>query len=139
MVAYSFKRLFGPQIVAGLKTQTVRGHRARHARPGELVQLYQDMRTRHCLKLIPDPICILVSHIVISFDTAGTAVDWIEINGGNLHPDAMEYFAFKDGFCPDHVDLGGRTALENFARFWNASHGMLAQFEGVLIEWGPTP
>lgn len=139
MVAYSFKPLFAPQIVAGLKRQTVRGRRPRHARPGELVQIYQGMRTRHCVKLIPDPACTLVLPVVISFDAAGTDVDWLEIDGCALNRAALEEFAVKDGFSPDHIDLGGSTALENFVRFWNASHGKLAQFEGELIQWEPTP
>ncbi|WP_292672606.1 hypothetical protein [Mesorhizobium sp.] len=66
MVAYSFKTMFGPQVSALMKRQTVRADRKRHARPGEPVQLYQGMRTRNCVKLVdPDPICVRVRPIAI--------------------------------------------------------------------------
>lgn len=39
MVAYSFRKRFGPPILAGTKAQTIRADRKRHARPGEEVQL----------------------------------------------------------------------------------------------------
>lgn len=139
MVAYSFKPLFVPQIITGQKLQTVRGHRSRHARPGEAIQLYQAMRTRDCSKIILDPICTTVLPIVISFDSAGTGIDWLEIDGTEVPANELEAFAHADGFGPEHVALGGSTALENFLLFWNAAHAQLAQFEGVLIRWEPAP
>ena len=139
MVAYSFKRFFAPQIVLGSKSQTVRANRKRHARPGEELQLFQGMRTRNCRKIIDDPTCRAVSPIVLTFDSAGTGMDWIEIAGTSLDAAEMEEFARKDGFDPAHVDLGGETALENLVRFWTSEHGKLVQFEGVLIEWAPSP
>ena len=51
MVAYSFKKQFGPPILAGTKAQTIRADRKRHVRSGELVQLYTGMRTRQCRRL----------------------------------------------------------------------------------------
>ena len=60
MVAYGFKPFFEPQIIAGLKPQTVRGDRRRHAHPGDYLQLYVGMRTRHCRKIISDRRCISV-------------------------------------------------------------------------------
>ncbi|MEJ0016825.1 MAG: ASCH domain-containing protein [Acetobacteraceae bacterium] len=47
MVAYSFKRDFAAPILAGIKRQTIRADRRRHARPGEVLQLYTGMRTKH--------------------------------------------------------------------------------------------
>ena len=58
MVAYSFKARFVPLIREGLKTQTIRAQRSRHARPGELIQLFSGMRTHLCEKIVPDPVCI---------------------------------------------------------------------------------
>lgn len=64
MVAYSFHRMFAPDVEAMIKRQTVRAHRKRHARIGEPVQLYTGMRTKQCRKLvIPDPICHRVDEI----------------------------------------------------------------------------
>lgn len=48
MVAYSFHPRFVDAILGGTKRQTIRMHRRRHARPGEEMQLYAGMRTRHC-------------------------------------------------------------------------------------------
>ncbi|MGY0779836.1 S49 family peptidase [Azospirillum argentinense] len=77
MVAYSFRPRFIDPILAGLepgpllpgmKRQTIRGASGgkRHARPGELVQLYTGMRTRQCRKLgegrcvAAEPVTLLV-------------------------------------------------------------------------------
>ncbi|MFO0729377.1 MAG: MT-A70 family methyltransferase [Nitrospiraceae bacterium] len=70
MVAYSFKSRFLPPIARGLKRQTIRAPRSRHARPGERLQLYAGMRTRHCYKIIPDPVCLEVCDIELHVGAA---------------------------------------------------------------------
>lgn len=45
MVAYSFQKRFVEPIRSGRKRQTIRADRKRHARPGEVLQLYSGMRT----------------------------------------------------------------------------------------------
>ncbi|PZR82553.1 MAG: hypothetical protein DI537_36400, partial [Stutzerimonas stutzeri] len=66
MVAYSFHKRFVEPIATGhpatgiVKRQTIRADRKRHARPGEPLQLYQGMRTKHCFKIIADPVCVAV-------------------------------------------------------------------------------
>lgn len=141
MVAYSFKRFFSPQISQGYKTQTVRADRRRHARPGEALQLYEGMRTRHCRKILtPDPLCTSVSEIVI--ETASSGSDFItsiEVGGIRLNGDDIEEFARADGFAPEHVnaiaiDLDGKTARENMGAFWRSNHEG-DRFTGVLIKW----
>lgn len=71
MVAYSFKQRFAPQIIAGLQTgplvvgmkrQTIRADRKRHARPGEELQLYTGMRTRSC-QLLGRTTCTAVAPV----------------------------------------------------------------------------
>lgn len=73
MVAYSFRPRFVDRIVAGLepgelmpgmKRQTVRAPRARHARPGEVLQLYTGMRTRQCQHL-GNARCVAVEPVVL--------------------------------------------------------------------------
>ncbi len=65
MVAYSFDRRFVPAIVSGAKRQTIRAHRARHARPGETLQLYTGMRTRQCRKIVErDPVCTRIDEVL---------------------------------------------------------------------------
>lgn len=137
MVAYSFKACFVPQIATGLKLQTVRADRTRHARPCEPVQLYQGMRTRHCRKIVsPDPICTAVHPIVIETHIFG--ITQIELNGRKLDAEDAEAFAANDGFAPQHINalafMDGTTALRNMARFWQENNGA-GVFRGVVIYW----
>jgi hypothetical protein len=139
MVAYGFKSFFAPQIESGFKRQTVRGDRNRHARPGELIQLYQGMRTRSCRKLIPDPPCTGVDRIVI--ERQAVPITAIEINGVRLTDDEIEEFARQDGFAPEHLKgaagLDSHLARWNMAMFWSLNHPNPGNFEGVLIRWDP--
>ncbi len=126
MVAYNFKSSFVDQISARTKRQTVRHQGGkRHARPGERVQLYTGLRTRHARKIIPDPVCIRVAQIVIPVGRAYEAkVGRIELDGIPLADDEMEAFAWADGFL----------SLRHFGRFWLATHGE-GLFTGVVIYW----
>jgi len=128
MVAYSFRPRFVDPIVAGLepgpllpgmKRQTVRAPRVRHARPGEVVQLYTGMRTRSC-KHLGNALCIAVEPIVLSFEGRGS----LSFVNDRMTCDLND-FAMSDGFR-DWADL---TA------FWAAEHDGISRFEGMLIRW----
>jgi len=141
MVAYSFKRYFAPQIEDGTKTQTIRGHRQRHAHVGEPLQLFVDMRQSSCRKIIPDPVCTAVLPIVIvSTDLLDVGIAYIEIDGRPLHRDEIEPFAMSDGFDPARLvglapaHLIGATARETMGRFWR-DHNQGSRFEGVIARW----
>jgi hypothetical protein len=129
MVAYSFKKRFGPLILAGTKAQTIRADRKRHARQGEQLQLYTGMRTRHCT-LLGRPTCLSVMPVRLCFSERG-ATELFEVGGELLSPARMEAFAREDGF----------ESVEDMARFWWAEHppeeGDRIAFEGVLIRWQP--
>jgi len=117
MVAYNFKKRFAPLIISGAKPHTIRGHRKRHARPGEAMQLYTGMRTKHCIKLLdPDPICVSVKPIVISESS-------IQLDGLLLLGNQVDRLAEADGF----------ETIDEFFKFFRDTHGL--PFEGVLIEW----
>lgn len=132
MVAYSFKAQFEEPIATGAKTQTVRGNRARHARPGEALQLYVAMRTRHCRKILtPDPVCIDVRDIEIVFDWNIGLIARIDIEGVRLSAAEMLAFAIADGFGSDFG-----SPLFHMGRFWRDNHG-LEPFSGVVIRWEP--
>lgn len=151
MVAYSFHKTFVPQVQALSKHQTVRGPRKRHARPGEPVQLYTAMRTRHCRKLVdPDPVCSRVDDIRIETSEQHAAPDGptgvieaIEINGIPLDYDEIEAFAIADGFAPlmhdppskDFVWKDWVTARVLMGTYWLGMHEP-GQFEGVVVHWG---
>ena len=127
MVAYSFKKQFGPPILAGTKAQTIRAHRKRHARPGEMVQLFTGMRTRQCRRL-GESRCVEVLPVRLVFTDRGIP-EAFQVNGAPIGPRAMALFAVADGFAD----------LNDMRRFWWAEHppaeGDTLVFEGVLIRW----
>ncbi|MFB0874600.1 MULTISPECIES: hypothetical protein [unclassified Sphingobium] len=135
MVAYSFKAQFAGPIVALEKRQTVRGNRVRHARPGEPIQLYVAMRTKHCRKLLDrDPVCRDVRPIQIVVDRSWPfLISSIEIAGVSLRLGEMEAFAHQDGF---RGASEGECALDAMGAFWLAEHGE-GRFDGVVIRWEP--
>ena len=125
MVAYSFKKQFGPPILANTKTQTIRAERlgrSRHARPGEQVQLYTGMRTRQCTKLGESP-CIAVWPIELHLRDGIVFAN----RGWSRTEEDPDAFARQDGFR----DWSAMVA------FWAAEHPGVEVFEGVLIRWQP--
>lgn len=147
MVAYSFQKQFAEPILSGQKLQTIRAPRKRHARPGETLQLFTGMRTRHCKK-IAEKKCVAVLPVVIMFDLFNGRVFvhkdypfktednlWrmdcqiIEENHYYLQAN-KEDFARRDGF----------ESWDHMAAFWAQHHGMGKPndyFVGVLIGWWP--
>lgn len=124
MVAYSFKQRFAAQIADGSKAQTVRAPRRRHARPGEMIQLYAGMRSSNCVRIAPDALCASVEPITIVFNSEGMIVGiWID---GAMVED-MDRFALADGF----------ESLAAMSEFWATSHGLSREFRGVLVRWVP--
>jgi hypothetical protein len=138
VVAYSFAPQFVAPIEARTKLQTVRGHRRRHARVGEPIQLYTGMRTRQCRKLVDaDPICSAVLPIRIVVDALWPLlITKIELDGTRLDDWAIEMFARLDGFCPD----SGGDARFRMGEFWMRAHAHSADlrvdFDGVCLRWG---
>lgn len=151
MVAYSFQKEFSPLIVDGLKRQTVRGHRRRHARPGEMIQLFSGMRTRHCRKIIPDPVCTGIFDLRFDLTALADASEpmtaeevealsllpRLYFNGGEIETAfGKQFFAASDGFI-DRVFRGASVRLSPLAAmvsFWMHRHGPV-DFRGVVIRW----
>ncbi|MBP5857272.1 hypothetical protein KAJ83_09650 [Marivibrio halodurans] len=137
MVAYNFKSGFVRDIRAGIKDHTVRGNRARrHARPGELVQLYTGMRTKQCTKILdPDPPCTRLDEVALEVGPMAGRFALFEINGIPLDDEAIEAFAAADGFSvARRLDV---SATECMVRFWAMTYGR-QPFEGVVIHWDPS-
>jgi hypothetical protein len=153
MVAYSFQKQFILPILAGDKRQTIRAHRRRHARPGERLSLFTGMRTKHCNRIIPDPICTGVASVVIDLRPLNEAVQpttahelealalqvTLIVEGQSLAGAAREMFARADGFAchvwkPDGTPL---TAWAAMVDFWMATY-RADLFEGVVIHWVAT-
>lgn len=123
MVAYSFKQRFEIPIREGWKTQTIRRARDRHARPGEMIQLYVGMRSAQCRKICADVRCTDVLDVVIEFDPRDGGIDRITTDGVPVRD--LDAFAMMDGFQDS----------DEMARFWREEHGRLETFHGVIIEW----
>ena len=133
MVAYSFKERFIKPIQVGLssvrlsfdpppKRQTVRADRRRHARPGEELQLYYGMRTKHC-RLIGRAHCVAADSILIVIHPTAPRLH-ILAGGRVLEP---ESFAQSDGF----------ESMADMRQFWLKEHPGIERFQGVLIRWEP--
>ena len=120
MVAYSFKKQFVAPILAQTKDQTIRADRKRHARAGEVVQLYNAMRTRQCF-LIGVGRALMVAPIRLDF-----LRDAITL-AGKTWSDAqtLDKFSRLDGF----------DGWREMAAFWRENHPDAAIFSGVLIRW----
>ena len=133
MVAYSFKPRFAGPILAGAKAQTVRAHRRRHARPGEQLQLYTGMRTKH-RRLISTVICESVEPVRLTFNRSLGPLLFI-VGDVVLSSAEREAFAQADGFGQD-----GIAALDDMSEFWFGTHGRGVNdidFRGVVIRWQP--
>lgn len=140
MVAYSFKKRFEEPIRAGLefiplsptaKRHTIRADRRRHVRPGEAVQLYCGLRTRHC-RLIGVGVCTWVAPIYMMLAPAGqggkVTIMRAEADYIGRTQDELDRFAKGDGFT-DWPDL---------LAFWAKEHPGASEFAGVIINWEPT-
>jgi hypothetical protein len=147
MVAYSFKTRFLGPIGVGTKAHTIRlprknPHPSRasiggHAKPGEKIQIYTGMRTKHC-RLIGTAECEKVHRITI--ELCHSWVDLYEVPGKKPRRlncwdgSAIELdpFARSDGF-KDWSDLWEYWAAE----YPEANHraGDFWLFDGFLIGW----
>lgn len=129
MVAYSYQRRFAPLIKLGIKTQTIRGPRNRHARPGELIQHYTGLRTKAAAKICSDTRCVRVDPITLRFSPslggAPVLLNAVEIDGFKVND--LDHFARLDGF----------EGRRDMSAFWVQQHGPMAEFHGVLIIWEP--
>lgn len=126
MVAYSFKQRFVEPIQFGEKRQTVRGGRRRHARPGDMLQLYTGMRTKACKRIVRDVLCTSALPVTLVFGEDEPLR--VIVAGAYMDPD---YFAHCDGFKDQH----------DLVAFWRAEHAVQPgdSFHGTLIEWDWPP
>lgn len=120
MVAYSFHPRFAGPILDGIKPGTIRAPRARHARPGEEVQLYVGMRTRSC-RLLARKTCRAVHDITIRMGAQGLTA--ITIGDGPAGADVIDL----DGFAR----LDGFAGADDMQAFWRTS----GVFVGVWVLW----
>jgi hypothetical protein len=130
MVAYSFKPSFVPLITSGVKQQTIRLPRKRHARPGETLQLFHGPRMKPVR--IGSAICLSTSQVRLDFKADVVSIDdAIEIRGD----DQLNAFATRDGFGDSRT---GVAPWEFMSRWWSVTHPDQPVFAGVLVDWGDT-
>lgn len=132
MVAYSFKAQFAAPILAGTKQQTIRANRKRHARPGETLQLYTGMRTKHC-RLIGRAVCQETQNVRLSFINGYVMLGSVG-SGSALCRELLRTRADCDAFAR----RDGFEDWKSLAEFWEANHPGTRFFDGVLIFWGDT-
>lgn len=126
MVAYSFQPQFVPLIERGDKTHTIRAlGKKRHARAGEMVQLYTGMRTSRC-RLLFESKCLSTSAVLIFPDRTVT------VDEAALDDAAKTNLAIADGF----------EGFDQFMEFFgqNFSHRDKDEnipFDGILVKWQP--
>jgi len=138
VVAYSFRKQFAEPILAGTKGGTIRADRRRHARPGEELQLYIGMRTKHC-RLIARKTCIIAQPIRLQFHTLRGDE---HLRGVHLfdprtedveklisNPDRLDAFAQFDGF----------DTWSHLVDFWREEHEPADAFDGIHIRWSNWP
>lgn len=130
MVAYNFQARFVPMIEKGRKRHTIRGHRKRHAQPGETVRLQYGSRFKPVL--LGFATCTGVHSIRLNFTTNRVSILHADLRGkGSLDwfvlytRELVDAFAKSDGFA-DWQDMRA---------FWMEFHNV-SEFEGNLIRWG---
>lgn len=140
MVAYSFRPRFVEPIFDGTKGGTIRAARraanrgmhstARavfggHAYPGEELQLYTGMRTKHC-RLIARKQCLAVEPVELNFELRRVLLaDDVRMLSLD-RPRDLDAFARFDGFAD----------FDEMTVFWR-DEGQV--FEGWHIRWLPLP
>ena len=144
MVAYSFQRQFVDPILSGRKRQTIRAPRAgrsRHARPGEQLQLYVGMRTRHC-RLVGKAHAFRVRTVELAFYAHDRSQDFVLL-GATAGAEAVQHRA---GWLDLFAQADGFTCWSDLRAFWSKDFPKTfgkpggefpngVAWEGVLIEW----
>lgn len=123
MVAYNFKREFMRAIRDDKKRSTIRPNgKRRHARPGERVQLYTGMRTKHC-QLLHDRECLKAEPIDFEITASGN-IRRLHIDG---QPFSVDKLAKQEGFESAHA----------MGAWFHDQYGP-DDFQGTIIVWGPS-
>jgi hypothetical protein len=120
MVAYSFQRQFEAPILAGIKRQTIRAHRKRHAMPAERMHLYVGMRTKHC-RMIGTGTCSAVLPITIDLAENSVLIAGVTHTGWQ----SLDKIAMADGF----------DGWLSMRAFWAVNHPGRQLWSGLLLRW----
>lgn len=124
MAAYNFQKQFAPLIESGAKQSTIRARRKNGYLPreGDVLRLYQGMRTKAC-RLIKEVAVARVSPITVN---ARLGCADVILNGSRLNDGEVYELAKSDGF----------KGIREFAQFFEDKYG--PELQAYLIEWRPT-
>ncbi|NMY40520.1 hypothetical protein HBN76_04310 [Pseudomonas sp. WS 5013] len=122
MVAYNFKARFAAAVRDGSKLQTIRAAgKRRPPRPGEQLQLYTGLRTKHVC-LLRNSVCTSAEEVQISARMRTVRVirdnRWYD-----LDQQEIQQLALVDGFA----------SADEFFAFFAEAHGKT--LSGYLIKW----
>src|SRR6266852_1844480 len=123
MAAYNFQKQFVPLIESGAKCSTIRQRRKNGYLPrqGDVLRLYQGMRTKAC-KLIREVTVTGVTPIVVN---ARHGCADVILNGTRLSYLSVDMMARADGF----------KGIQPFADFFESKYG--PELTAYLITWEP--
>lgn len=131
MGLYNFKARFVPLIESGAKTHTIRELRKHPSKPGDLLYLYEGLRTKRARRILPPVPCLKVEQIEVSRRLLDGAVIpraivgfTVKIDGQSLSADGIEAFARRDGF----------RDFEELIAFWRAQKRRFP-WRGHVIHW----
>ena len=123
MVAYNFQKRFAPAVESGDKRQTIRAlGKRRHAKPGEMLQLYTGQRTKHC-RLLREDECREVLPVLMTPRKLESSilVAYVFVSDVRLSMSSICALSRADGFA----------CVADFFDFFRDR----MPFEGVLIKW----
>lgn len=123
MAAYNFQKQFVPLIESGAKRSTIRKRRKNGylPRPGDVLRLYNGMRTKEC-RLIREVAVDAVVPITIS---ARHGCADVILNGIRLTDFQVMDLAKADGF----------KGIREFAEFFEQKYG--PELQAYMIRWAP--
>lgn len=121
MAAYNFQQQFVQLIKSGQKCSTIRQRRKNGylPRPGDVLRLYQGMRTKACA-LICEVVVVEVLPIVIS---ARLGCADVILNGRRMRNMEVDALTKSDGF----------KGVKEFSAFFEHAYG--PELQAYLIKW----
>ena len=127
MPALNYKPRFVDAVKSGFKAHTIRAWRKRPFLAGGTLMHYTGMRTKACIKIRPDTVCIAATAITIDSvqRTVSLAADSCYYRAGPFNLEALVALALSDGFA----------SIGDFFLFFGLNHG--DRFTGQLVEWRP--
>ena len=126
MVAYNFRAEYAEKVRTRAKRRTIRAYgKRRHARPGDMLQLYTGMRTKRCEKLLEVP-CRSTSHVAM-------LPDKVVVVPISQQRDGQIVYIVRRGELDEFAHLDGLENWMSMRELFEQMHGW--PFGGLMIQW----